>query len=249
MRPRLLDLFCGAGGAATGYHRAGFDVVGVDIVPQPNYPFEFVQHDALVWLTERVSMEALWWDGRPISAIHASPPCQAHSTIAKQQRTRRDYDHPDLVASTRELLVATGLPYVIENVPGAPLVEPAKFCGSWFGLDLHRHRMFETNWALMSTPCSHHWQTPRFRSLDQRRAKAKTTVPVHGSSQLASVVGVHGHLNYAGEMALREKAMGIDWMSPYELTQAIPPAYTELIGHQLLQYVNASRAEARGLVP
>jgi DNA (cytosine-5)-methyltransferase 1 len=216
-RPRLLDLFCGAGGAAVGYHRAGFDVVGVDIVPQPHYPFEFVQDDALVYLSERDGLHL------PFDAIHASPPCQAYSSLTG--RWARQHLHPDLVAVTRELLQATGLPYVIENVEGAPLENPARLCGSWFGLDLHRHRLFETNWALMSTPCSHHWQRPRFRSLDKRQK-----IP-------AAVVGVHGHLNYAGERELREQAMGIDWMTPAELVEAIPPAYTELIGHQLLQTV------------
>jgi DNA (cytosine-5)-methyltransferase 1 len=97
--------------------------------------------------------------------------------------------------------------------------------GSFFGLDVRRHRLFETNWPLMSTPCSHHWQQPRFRSLDRRQ------------KDLASVVGVHGHLNYAGERELRERAMGISWMNPHELVEAIPPAYTELIGHQLMQHV------------
>ncbi len=223
-----------------GYHRAGFEVVGVDIKPQPRYPFEFVQADALdlLWNWAHLFQEEL----ERFDAIHASPPCQAHSTIGKQQRTRGEFDHPDLVAPTRELLVATGLPYVIENVPGAPLIDPVTICGSSLGLDVRRHRLFETNWTLMVPSCAHKLQTPRFRSLDSRRHKARPTVPVHGGSQLASVVGVHGHLNYAGEMELREKAMEIDWMTPYELTQAIPPAYTELIGHQLMQYLERREA-------
>lgn len=236
VRPRLLDLFCGAGGAAMGYHRAGFDVVGVDIVPQPNYPFELWHADALDVLRS----------GFPdFDAIHASPPCQAHSTIAKQIRKMgwTENEHVDLVAQTRELLQATGLPYVIENVPGAPLESPFTLCGSSFGLNVRRHRLFETNWDIgMVPPCAHHWQTPRFRSLDSRRNKLVSTVPVHGHNQLdathlASVVGVHGNANYAGERALREWAMDIDWMSPYELTQAIPPAYTEFIGAQLMAHL------------
>jgi len=230
-KPRLLDLFCGAGGAAMGYHRAGFEVVGVDIKPQPRYPFEFIQYDALAFPLR------VWGE---FDAVHASPPCQAHSTIAKQIRKlgRTENEHPDLVGPTRELLQATGLPYVIENVPGAPLIDPIQLCGSWFGLDVRRHRLFEASFPLMSTPCSHYWQKPRFRSLDSRRGP-KSVVPVHGSSQLASVVGVHGNLNYAGEQDLRAKAMDIDWMNPYELTQAIPPAYTELIGHQLMSHLRA----------
>lgn len=240
MRPRLLDLFCGAGGAAMGYHRAGFDVVGVDIKPQPNYPFEFIQADALNYLRNCIAsgLYGRW------HAIHASPPCQAHTTIGKQIRklNKTQNEHPDLIGPTRELLVATGLPYVIENVVGAPLINPVQLCGSWFGLDVRRHRLFETNWWLWGTPCSHHWQRPRFRSLDKRR-HMMSVVPVYGTGThvagMASVVGVHGNLNYAGERELRERAMGIDWMTPYELTQAIPPAYTELIGAQLLAHLGA----------
>jgi DNA (cytosine-5)-methyltransferase 1 len=258
VRPRLLDLFCGAGGCTKGYQRAGFYVVGVDIEPQPRYcGDEFRQMNALAVLRALIAdgalatgsgrMRTLEW----FNAIHASPPCQAHSTIAKQVRktgnlgrvdpAEYELDHPDLVAPTRELLVATGLPYVIENVPGAPLIEPVTICGSSVGIDVRRHRIFETNWPLMVPPCAHGWQTPRFRSLDQRRGP-KSVVPVHGNSQLASVVGVHGNLNYAGEMELRKKAMEIDWMNNYELTQAIPPAYTELIGHQLIGHLKARAA-------
>jgi DNA (cytosine-5)-methyltransferase 1 len=229
-KPRLLDLFCGAGGAAMGYHRAGFDVVGVDIAPQPNYPFEFIQADALEWL------DAMLPHSRALDetdAIHASPPCQAHSSIAKQQRTRRPgaYEHPDLVEDTRRLLRATGLPYVIENVLSAPLENAVMLCGSSFGLDVRRHRLFESNVPILSLPCAHHWQTPRFRSLDTRR------------SGLASVVGVHGHLNYSSERALREAAMNIDWMTPEELAQAIPPAMTEHIGSFLLAEVRRRSLE------
>lgn len=221
MKPRLLDLFCGAGGCSVGYARAGFDVVGVDLNPQPNYPYEFHQADAMTYPL----------DG--FDAIHASPPCQAHSSIGQQMSKRYGTVYPDLVAPTRELLQATGLPYVIENVPGAPLIEPAMLCGSSVGLDVRRHRLFETNWPLMVPPCAHGWQTRRFRSLDQRRAEG-----------LASVVGVHGHLNYAGERELREKAMEIDWMTTPELAQAIPPAYTELIGHQLMAHMTATNVLA-----
>jgi DNA (cytosine-5)-methyltransferase 1 len=226
MRPRILDAFCGAGGAGEGYHRAGFEVVGVDIKPQPNYPFEFVQADALEFLRDLEGFDA----------IHASPPCQAHSTIGKQARGRdATLHHADHIDATRAALCASGLPYVIENVPGAPLRNAVMLCGSSFGLNVRRHRLFESNVPIMALPCAHHWQTPRFRSLDKRRGDKVAGL----SDGLASVVGVHGHHNYAGERALREWAMDIDWMSPYELTQAIPPAYTEHIGGFLMAEVNA----------
>jgi DNA (cytosine-5)-methyltransferase 1 len=218
----LIDAFCKAGGAGMGYSRAGFEVVGVDIEPQPNYPFEFHQADALEFLAGGGMARA--------DAAHASPPCHAYSTVTGRNRSNRRR-YPDLVAETRDALIATGLPYVIENVVGAPLRNPVQLCGSSFGLDIRRHRLFETNWPLMGPPCAHAWQTPRFRSLDSR---------MDGP---ATVVGVHGHLNYPGEFELRCKAMGIDWMTNAELTQAIPPAYTELIGHQLMAAVQATRLE------
>lgn len=223
-RPRLLDLFCGAGGAAMGYHRAGFDVVGVDIAPQPRYPFEFIRYDALdAWE---------WASAWGFSAVHASPPCQARSTQTAD-RSR----HLWLVPAARELLEATGLPYVIENVEGAraELHDPVRLCGSSFGLDLRRHRYFETNWPLVAPPCNHAWQTPRFRSLDMSMVRA---------GRLASVVGVHGHINYPGEADLRQAAMGIDWMTNAELAEAIPPAYTAFIGRQLAGYLRAKAAAA-----
>lgn len=237
MRPRLLDLFCGAGGAAVGYARAGFDVVGVDIEPQPNYPFRFVQADALDAVESWIDGGHWFWEIGEVEAVHASPPCQAYSKITNRSRGRGGVDdhrvkHADLLAPTRERLAATGLPYVIENVPGAPLVDPVVICGSSVGLDVRRHRLFETNWPLLVPPCAHgvHW--PRFRSLDTRQV-------ARGS--LASVVGVHGHLNYAGEGELRRAAMGVDWMTDGELAEAIPPLYTELVGLQLAQQVSLVR--------
>ncbi len=264
MKPRLLDLFCGAGGAGKGYADAGFEVVGVDIAHQPRYPFDFICDDALRALRTLLAGGVLYpstvSSGRAsceyrlsdFDAIHASPPCQAHSTIGKQARGRdANLHHADHVDETRAGLVASGRPFVIENVPGAPLRDATMLCGSSFGLNVRRHRLFESNVPIMALPCAHHWQTPRFRSLDKRRGD-KSVVPVHGGGQvaglsngLASVVGVHGHHNYAGERALREWAMDIDWMSPYELTQAIPPAYTQHIGEYLMADVLArQRASA-----
>jgi len=235
LRPRLLDLFCGAGGAAMGYHRAGFDIVGVDHQSQPNYPFPFIRAD----------VTAIDFAG--FDAVHASPPCQVYSTIGKQQvQLGRARERVDLVAETRDLLEQTRLPYVIENVPGAPLRDPVLICGSMFDppMDIRRHRLFEANWPLQHPmwPCRHKLWAPRYRSFDKRRRKLVSgTVPVHGNSrQLASVVTVAGHLDFAGEMSLRARVMGIDWMSANELSQAIPPAYTELIGHQLLQHLRVT---------
>jgi DNA (cytosine-5)-methyltransferase 1 len=210
-RPRLLDLFCGAGGAAMGYHRAGFDVVGVDIKPQPRYPFEFHQGDAMTWPL----------DG--YDAIHASPPCQAYSAMRTNWNARSD--HPDLLPPMRERLLASGLPWVIENVPGAPMSPLVLLCGSAFGLgipgyQLRRHRWFEVcgTWV-MSPPCQHHG-------------------PVIG------IYGDHGRDRrrkdgYGRYFTLdeRKQAMGIDWMARGELDQAIPPAYTEHIGRQLLEHL------------
>ncbi len=142
MRPRLLDACCCQGGASKGYHDAGFDVVGVDIDPQPRYPFEFHRADVLEVLRACDPYpEVLGWR---FDAIHASPPCQAHSGTQRIQQN----DHPDLIGEMRELLERTGLPYVIENVPGAPLRDPVELCGEMFGLRTYRHRLFETNWPL-----------------------------------------------------------------------------------------------------
>src|SRR5262245_32328515 len=145
MRPRLLDLFCGAGGAAVGYDRAGFQVVGVDIAPQPNYPFTFGEADALEYL-KWIVLPSL--GARKFAAIHASPPCQRWST-----KTRNPERHPDLIEPVRVLLESTGLPYVIENVPDAPLRDPVQLCGSSFGLGVQRHRSFETNFPLLVPDC------------------------------------------------------------------------------------------------
>jgi DNA (cytosine-5)-methyltransferase 1 len=217
---RLLDLFCGAGGAAMGYHRAGFDVVGVDINPQPNYPFEFHQADAMTYPLDT------------FDAIHASPPCHDHSNVTGRNRRANCIKSTGwMLAATIERLTDVPVSWFVENVETADMpdtVHRFKLCGSSFGLDVRRHRWFATNTLMLGVPpCDHAWQTPRFRSCDSRR-------PV---GSLASVVGVHGHLNYAGEFAVRCEAMGIDWMPNDRLSQAIPPAYTEWIGRQLVDAV------------
>lgn len=211
-RPRLLDLFSGAGGAGMGYHRAGFDVVGVDIRPMPRYPFEFHQGDALTFLEEH---------GHEYDAIHASPPCQAFSAYRRKGHGVGD-GYPDLIAATRSALEATGRPYVIENVPGAPLQFPIQLCGSTFGLDVRRHRMFEASWLIWAGPdCRHGLQTPRFPPATNRTNLRRTVE-----------IGV-----WRIPLDVQHRAMGIDWMTRKELSQAIPPAYTEFIGCQLLASV------------
>lgn len=219
-RPRLLDLFCGAGGSAVGYHRAGFDVVGVDIEPQPHYPFEFIRADALDTLRYWMVREPDWANG--FDAIHASPPCQAFS-VAAQSRRNAGHEYPDLLGPTRELLEATGLPWVIENVPGAPMRIDFKLCGCMFGLELRRERWFETSWQgfALRPACTHFGPVP--------------SVTGHGTPSW-----VRKQLGYNPTIAHYRAAMGIDWMNRDELSQAIPPAYTEFIGAQLLAYVNAT---------
>lgn len=209
---RILDLFSGAGGCAMGYHRAGFDVVGVDLHPQPNYPFEFIQADALEFMQRMVAGGTWEWKGLGLfDAIHASPPCQhyAGSTAWRGDRSK----HPDMIGPVRDLLDQAGLPYVIENVPDARrhLHNPVRLCGSMFGLPIRRHRYFETNWPMpiLVAPCTHRDDDLAFE--------------------------------HKGERAYAD-AMGCGWMTSVEARQAIPPAYTELIGHQLAQHVRSAAA-------
>jgi DNA (cytosine-5)-methyltransferase 1 len=210
-RPRLLDLFCGAGGAGMGYHRAGFDVVGVDIHPQPRYPFAFVQADAMTYRL----------DG--FDAVHASPPCQDHSVLS------RNYGAPEhgtgwLLAATLERLRAQPAPWVIENVVGAALPSAFILCGASFGLgasglDLNRHRQFETSFAMLAPPCQH---------------RPGLTIGVYGNGTNSWHRRKLGRNLRVAEM---REAMGIEWMRREELSQAIPPAYTEFIGEQLLSFL------------
>lgn len=213
MTPTILDLFCGAGGCAAGYTQAGFRCVGVDINPQKNYPYEFHQADALVYLREH---------GHKFDAIHASPPCQGYSTLAAMHPGNV---YPMLIEPVRESLNATGLPYVIENVPGSPLCSKSDLqgnhgvmlCGSMFNLGvpgrgyLRRHRIFETTFALPQPQCRH----------------------------VGNAVGVYGHGGHSGKhrMLYRKEAaiaLNIDWMNRDEMCQAIPPAYTKFIGEYLM---------------
>ena len=216
-----------------GYSRAGFtDIVGVDNKPQKNFPFKFVQADALEYCAEH---------GREFDVIHASPPCQLHSAMTKGRWQDRLPDHPELIEPTRELLIKLGKPYIIENVPGSPLINPVMLCGTMFGLQtkhgsqLRRHRLFETSPLIMFSPSS-------------CRHNTASAIGVYGGGQnpnrkkVPATIGVYGH---AGGSSTRDKtmgfstqdrrdAMGIDWMTGKELSQAIPPAYTEWLGRTIL---------------
>jgi len=212
-RPRLLDLFCGAGGAAMGYHRAGFDMVGVDIKPQPHYPFAFIQDDALLFLGDNVST---------FDAIHASPPCQRFSkSVSKRSRET----HPDYIAAIRYRLVMSGLPYVIENVPRAPLREPITLCGSSFGLGVMRHRLFESSEVLYSREHRHQDYPPQYAPAWNRTTPLRFR-PISG--------GWTSDNDHAANM----EAMGVDWeMTPRELSESIPPDYAQWIGRQMLSNI------------
>ena len=224
-RPLLLDLFCGAGGASVGYHRAGFDVIGVDIEPQPNYPFEFRQWDAVELLAWHAHHAERGWPFGRIDAIHASPPCQAFTAYRRRGAGVGD-GYPDLIAPVRELLEVTGLPWVMENVERSPVRPHVRLCGSSFGLDVRRHRWFETSVPMMSPPCAHGLQRPRFPHATNRTNLRRTVE-----------IGV-----WRIPLAVQQAAMGVDWMTLAELTEAIPPAYTEHIGTFLVEHLQRERA-------
>ena len=211
---KLLDLFCGAGGAATGYYQAGFDtIVGVDNKPQKHYPFEFIQADVFDFMKK---------SNIDFDVIHASPPCQAYS-ISKNTGCHKNAPH--LISKTRRALKRTGAVYVIENVRGAPLLQPFMLCGASFklgvcGFDLARHRYFESNMLILAPPCQH------------KRGK---TIGVYGHGTNSWHREKFGRCVRTDE--LRE-AMGIDWMTRAELSQAIPPAYTKYIGEQIINQLH-----------
>jgi len=236
-RPRILDLFCCEGGAGRGYADAGFDVIGVDIAPQPNYPYPFHQGDALHILRDlilaahlggTVNVADVEYTLDDFDAIHASPPCQAYSTITPDKSK-----HQELIAATRELLQETGLPYVIENVAGArrELVDPVLLCGSAFGLGVRRHRYFESNVFLTGIPCAH--------------ALQGTPVGVYGDhADKVEVLRPDGTRRGRKASSVDEArdAMGMPWASWHGLREAIPPAYTEHIGRQLLAHIREEAA-------
>lgn len=216
-KPLLLDLFCGAGGAAAGYVRGGFEVVGVDIAPQKHYLLsgasEFIEGDALDFVRAH---------GHEFDAIHASPPCQHYSTL---HALSPEKVYPDLIDATRRALIASGVHWVIENVMTAPLLSGITLCGTMFGLRTYRHRRFESS-VLMLQP-----QHPRHlvrTCTKKRRASWDAGLFISVTGDIGSYVG--------------SQAMGIDWMTGSELSQAIPPAYCEFVGRQLLAAIETARA-------
>jgi len=214
MTPRLLDLFAGCGGAGVGYARAGFEVVGVDLHSMPRYPFEFHQGDALEYLAEH---------GHEFDAIHASPPCQASSTLTKGTNQGRIY--PQLIPATRELLDASGKPYVIENVMGSDIRWDAMLCGEMFGLGVIRHRLFEVAGFMVEAPA----HVPH---------RGRVAGMRHGQWFTGPYFAVYGDGGGKGTVAQWQQAMGIDWTwDRKEIAQAIPPAFTAYLGAQLLTAV------------
>ncbi len=209
-----------------GYHMAGFDVTGIDIQPQPNYPFRFWQGD-ITKITDK-QVENI---RRNFDAVAGSPPCQRYTqelTAAKKEK------HPDLVGPFRELCQAINLPYIIENVVGAPLIDPVQLCGSAFGLRVQRHRIFESNMPITGISCNHQWQ---------KRHKPYLKISNGpGSERMAGIISVVGsgdgtYINDLRQVDISSIAMGIDWMTGKELSQAIPPVYTFYLGRQLIQWM------------
>lgn len=246
LKPRLLDLFCCAGGAGVGYAQAGFEVVGVDIRPQPNYPFEFIQADCL-------ALDPAFIAG--FDAVHASPPCQWFSrTHGIHQKGRKGggnggykvprardarEDHPDLMAPTRALLRASGRPYIIENVQDAhrSMIDPILLCGTMFGLRVYRHRVFETSFLAIPPAHPAHTHGVTSGAGNERGRGRGYSASTHGA-QMITVAG--NNFNRLEGMA----AMGVDWHATQkEVAQMIPPAYTEYLGRQLIALLAVARRE------
>ena len=206
---KLLDLFCGAGGASAGYAAAGFEVHGVDLKHGKRYPYTYVRTDVLDVLRDKNYLDQF-------DVIHASPPCQTHSITQHLRNAQgKTTSKLDLIPETRAALIESGKPYIIENVPGSPLINPIQLCGSSFGLKVRRHRLFESNMALVGSICDHKLQ--------------------------GRPIGVYGSLNdeipkggkTAATIDEARNAMGISWAIWTELVEAIPPAYTKYLGGQL----------------
>lgn len=228
MRPRLLDAFCCSGSASVGYDRAGFDVVGVDIEVQQNYPYEGYCGDAI---------EFIYRYGYQFDAIHASPPCQAATALTTgtnaKKNTRQGVQHPQLIPATRTALEATGRPFVIENVAGAPIRKDLRLCGDMFGLGVIRHRYFEVGgWTPTNLPWCGNKHRGRVRGWR------------HGQYFDGPYLAVHGEGGGKGTVAEWQQAMGIFHTDVRrEIAEAIPPGYTEFIGRQLLSALNHHTSE------
>ncbi|MGA5493101.1 SAM-dependent methyltransferase [Streptomyces cinereoruber] len=213
-RPLLLDAFCCQGGAAAGYTAAGFDVVGVDISPQPRYPYRFIQADAVTFIREH---------GAGFDFIHASPPCQAYSDAQRLHGNT----HPDLIAPTRDALESTGRPWAIENVGGAAaeLREPVLLCGAMYGLETYRHRYFETSgWTL--TPPDHP------AHLVPQAKMGRPIPPGHYGQFIGNFSGV----------AHARHVLGMPWMNRDGIRECVPPAYTQWIATQYLTHARTEVA-------
>lgn len=208
-RPKLLDLFCCAGGAAKGYYDAGFEVVGIDIEQQPQYPYKFILSDALEYLEK---------NGSEYDVIHASPPCQGYSHLTPKEHKG---NHEKLIDKLRVLLIRIGKPYIIENVAGAKneLINPIMLCGSMFNLRCQRHRFFETSFALnVEMKCDH------------SKIPLLVTTASKASRELRQRLGMKPKTVKNAPLAY-----GIDWMSFKGLKECIPPAYTKWIGERWIE--------------
>ena len=205
---KLLDLFCGAGGASLGYEQAGFHVTGVDILPQKNYKGEFIQYDALQYL---IKFHHLY------DVIHASPPCQAYSRASAPHR-KNGKTYPDLISPLRDILLITEKPYIIENVRNAPLINPFILCGSMFNIPTYRHRLFESN-VPIKIPFH-----PKHIYKSQKYGRPKDT-----QNPMISYVGHFSGVEYVQQFT------GLTWLTQKELAQSIPPQYTKYLGTQILK--------------